>query len=278
MKKLYMAVLILALFFSGYYVFDRLGRDSAVSEITEPVLEKDLILVEDFVDGIDRIFNQYIERLPGAVEDRPTWSIIFASKEKAAQKMSEHFNREVFSEGKGGLTWAQLINDYQYGIEAHKNEMLMQAGALLAADSKIENVELEKLKSRLQAAIDDCVRQNTKDIVASAVLGIAAEEITRILVTRGIAATCTATFAAAGGSSGTLAGPVGTFAGLAIGFTAGWVADYFLEKKQNEDLTAKFKAALEKARDDLKAKYKEELTRDVKALNKNYKMQLGKVL
>ncbi len=258
----------------GIYVHNYISQNNEVAQKVQCLIQEnekaDLKALESFSVGVDEVFENYKKNVHNAVVNKPEWQafwerIIKWNKEKAIELFNQHFNKEIF--GKEDASLISLINDFEYKLEANRNNLCSNFNVCIN-DTKhslnIEEVSTE-LKKQMKETFSNTLSDSVKNLVVATVSSLVAEELTRYATTTAIA-----TFSAAGTTGGTAVGPAGTVVGVAVGFGVGWTVEYFMEKSNNKKMEASIIQALDSAKEGTKRVLMDDLQKKIKNLNKGY--------
>lgn len=279
--KLYLSFLVLVAIAIGIYVHNYISQNNEVAQKVQCLIQEnekaDLKALKSFSVGIDEVFENYKKNVHNAVVNKPKWRALWETikgfkikgfkidQKKAIELFNQHFNKEIFGEEDASLI--SLINDFEYKLEANRNNLCSNFNVYIN-DTKhslnIEEVSTE-LKKQMEEIFSNTLSDSVNNLVVATVSSLVAEELTRYATTTAIA-----TFSAAGAAGGTAVGPVGTVVGVTVGFASGLAVEHFMEKSNNEKMEASIIQALDSAKEGTKRVLMDKLQKKIKNLNKGY--------
>lgn len=212
----------------------------------------DMKALESFLVGIDEVFENYKKNVHNAVINKPKWRALWemvkGNKQKAGELFNQHFNKEIF--GKEDSSLNLLINDFEYKLEANRNNLCSNFNVYID-DAKhylnSEEVSME-LKKQMEETFSNTLNDSVKILVVTTISSFVAEELTNVVGTR-------------------VAGPV---VGFTIGVGVAWTVDHFMEKSNNEKMEVLILQALNTAKEGTKRVLMDDLQKKIKNLNKGY--------
>lgn len=244
--------------------------DKEARPLLEETRGKDLAAIAQVLNSLDTAFKRYETGVPKFASALTGWGtrfkIIYRKGVESVQRKEEHtwtqqlvqekFSEHVMSDTNLEKDLIAILKQFNFDLEANRNEMLAGIQTKLAASHlpvKIQSLPLEIFKAEfaqnLTILLKSMPQQSVGIGVGSLAAGIAAEEAVRQIIrsiiaqlTVRIAASAAATGGAAGGAAaagaagGSVVAPgLGTVIGLAGGFLFGavvdwWMTDAFEEK------------------------------------------------
>lgn len=271
--KLYLSFLVLVAIAIGIYVHNHISQNNKIAQKVQSLIQEnekaDLKALESFSVGVDEVFENYKKNVHNAVVNKPKWRALWetikGNKEKAGKLFNQHFNKEIFGEEDASLI--SLINDFEYKLEANRNNLCSNFNVYINDTKHTLNGEdiSNELKKQMEEIFSNTLSDSVKNLVVATVSSLVAEELTRYATTTAIA-----TFSAAGVAGGTAVGPVGTVVGVTVGFASGLAVEHFMEKSNNEKMEASIIQALDSAKEGTKRVLMDKLQKKIKNLNKGY--------
>lgn len=275
--KLYLSFLVLTAIAAGVYISHYISQNNeAVQRVQKLIQENekaDLKALESFSVGIDEVFENYKKNVHNAVINKPEWRALWETikgyvkgdQKKAIELFNQHFNKEIF--GKENEALNQLINDFEYKLEANRNNLCSNLSFYIDDTKHIVSSEDTSagLKKQMKETFSKTLGDSVNDLIVKTVSSLIADTLTTFGTTTAIT-----TFSAAGGTAGTSMGPVGTVVGVTVGFVSCLAVDYFMEKSNNKKMEASIIQALDSAKEGTKRVLMDNLQKKIKNLNKGY--------
>ena len=233
---------------------------------------KDLAAIAQVLNSLDAAFVRYGEGAPKFAKDLTGWGtrfkIMYRKGVETAQRKDEHtwtqqliqekFATHVMSDATLEADLLAIMKQFNFDLEANRNEMLAGMQTKLAASNLPVNVKQLTLQNfskdfnlNVKQLLSQMPQQSVGVGVGSITAGIVAEEAVRQIVRTiiaEVAARIAASAAAAGGTAGgaaaagatggsAIAPGVGTVIGLAGGFLVGAFVDWWMTDEFEEKIT-----------------------------------------
>ncbi len=233
---------------------------------------KDLAAIAQVLNSLDAAFVRYAEGAPNFAKDLTGWGtrfkIMYRKGVETVQRKDEHtwtqqlvqekFATHVMSDTSLEQDLLAIMKQFNFDLEANRNEMLAGVQAKLVASNLPVSTKQLALKDfqtqfslNVKALLAQMPQQSVGVGVGSITAGIVAEEAVRQIVRTiiaEVAARIAASAAAAGGAAGgaatagatggtAIAPGVGTVIGLAGGFIVGALVDWWMTDEFEEKIT-----------------------------------------